>query len=817
MIKTACKQSLTMGVVNPYSLSVQVFLAWLLCLMAAPAFTQAASPDGPLQIQSIRLDQQKIDKEQPYFLSPTLYYQLDTDDNFDAQELIQQVELGKPLEQQGWQHSGDDYATVGNTALPVWFYISIYSGDIELRGSYFEAHHAQLSNATAYIFRDYQLIDTITFSDAQTFSSREISQAAIVFPFDIDAQQHYQLLFRVKSTVVVDFPLYLHSPASLLKTFSDRNREYGIYYGMVIIMVLYNLFIFLSTRDIAYLGYICFVSCVALTLATIDGTAYQYVWPNYPQINPIAVSLFASLSVLFGAIFTTTFLGIWKKPGLQKYYYNALMLIAVISVILSLTLQANSSLEVTSILALLAYPSFLITGILSWRQGHVYARYFTIAWALLCTFSIMLSFAATGIGDFAVENTWILVRYGSGIEMVLLSLALAAKINEIKSNEKQARDESAAKSDFIAQLSHELRTPMNGILGMSQLLTDRLEDKTSQHYNKVIYQSGLALLGVINDVLDAAKIDAEKLEIESICFNLHTLAHESLQIIEAQALKKSIPVHCHIDKTIPQWVTGDPHRIKQVLLNFFSNAIKFTEKGTIELSLMPGNEVDTVLLSVSDTGLGIPEDKLKDLFQPYSQVSSSTARQYGGTGLGLYICQRLTKMMHGEIKASCKSTGGSIFSIVLPLPPCPAEQTNKPLQGVKSYQEQLNILVAEDNAVNQIVIKRMLEKLGHQVEMAADGKQAMDLAIEQPFHLILMDCEMPVMNGYEATVKIIEHQQREKLPLTPIVAVTAHALKSYHDKALGSGMVGRITKPIKIDTLEETIALYAQSTHIEES
>lgn len=758
------------------------------------------------QLQTLMLDELKPGKEQAYFISPTIYHLFDRGGRLEAREIIDNIES------YNWQRSDDDSATIGNSDAVVWFYIAIDSGTVSLKGSLIQVSHNLLDDVQAYIYQNNQLLSTGRYNNNLPFSQREFTHSSLLFPLDIDAGSSYQLLFRVESDAFIDFPVYLHTLGSGLKVVGQRGVTDGFYYGMVSVMVLYNLFLFFATRDIAYLNYVCFVSSIALIIASIDGGGYQYIWSNYPQLNSFSVNLFTSLSVVFGTLFTTTFLGIWKQGGFQAKYYAFLLLASTLSAVLVFIGVIGSVQSGPVVLALIAYPSYLATGIIAWRSGQPSARYFTVAWVALCVFVIILSTAAIGIVNVPVNNLWPLVRYGSAMEMVLLSLALAAKINEMKIREKLALHESDAKSDFIAQVSHELRTPMNGILGMSQLLSDRLKDKTSRHYNSVIYQSGLALLGVINDVLDAAKIDAEKLEIEHIAFDLHSMVKDTLCVIEPQAMEKSIDINCRINEDVPQWVMGDPHRIKQVLLNFLSNAIKFTEQGSIELLLELASAPEVMQFSVVDTGVGIPENKLKDLFKPYSQVATSTARRYGGTGLGLYICRRLIGIMGGEIKAIANPAGGSIFSISLSLPRCSPLSESRRVQQECYEGKSLKILVAEDNKVNQTVIRRMLEKLGHKVTLVQNGLEAVEAAQDGYFNLILMDCDMPEMDGYEATKAIINEAQREgmRMRVPPIVAVTAHALQSYHDKAIKAGMTGIITKPIKIDVLAETILQYAQ-------
>jgi signal transduction histidine kinase/CHASE3 domain sensor protein/ActR/RegA family two-component response regulator len=380
---------------------------------------------------------------------------------------------------------------------------------------------------------------------------------------------------------------------------------------------------------------------------------------------------------------------------------------------------------------------------------------------------------------------------------------------ELTVSRDQAQQATEAKSRFLANMSHEVRTPLNGILGMTSLLLDRPLEAEAREYASSIKMSGEALLALVNDILDFSKIEAGRLELEHVDFDLFSTLQDIAKTFTHVARQKNLSLTLETDPKLPHLVNGDPGRIRQILLNLIGNAIKFTPKGSIHIKLTCLNPEDVRLrFDVRDTGIGIDAATIKTLFREFSQADVSTTRRYGGTGLGLSICKKLVELMGGEVGVESEVGQGSNFWFTLQLALARAQKLKSESEAIIELATDgrpWRVLVGEDNQVNQIIIAKMLERLGVRCDVAGNGKEVIEAVQMRPYDLILMDCHMPEMDGYEATSFIRESKSIANNRI-PIIAMTANALKGDREKTLAAGMDDYLSKPLDIKKVRSVLA-----------
>jgi CheY-like chemotaxis protein len=357
---------------------------------------------------------------------------------------------------------------------------------------------------------------------------------------------------------------------------------------------------------------------------------------------------------------------------------------------------------------------------------------------------------------------------------------------------------------------------MNAILGMGEVLAESHLDHNLKRYVQIINNAGEGLLALINDILDLSKIEADQLELEAIPFNPNEIAESSVAIFQTKALDQGVVISSNFDESIPHMVVGDPQRLRQILLNLLSNAVKFTERGKITLSLAPTTE-NMLRFSVFDTGIGISEEKQKNIFQPFIQADTSTSRRFGGTGLGLSICQKLVEKMEGNIWVKSKPDQGSTFYVEIPSNEIRDIDTPKPLDDSQAFSKsdaplaELSILLADDAEENNMVIEAFLYDTPYRLTIVEDGFQALEQFKAGTFDIVLMDINMPGMDGYEATKKIRLWEEQNKLPPTPVLALTANAMKDDIEKTKKAGCTHHLSKPIRKKRLLEAIDSFTSS------
>jgi signal transduction histidine kinase/CheY-like chemotaxis protein len=377
---------------------------------------------------------------------------------------------------------------------------------------------------------------------------------------------------------------------------------------------------------------------------------------------------------------------------------------------------------------------------------------------------------------------------------------------QARAGEQAAEGANEAKSAFLATMSHEIRTPLNGVLGMAQAMAAETLSPVQRERLDIIDQSGKALLAILNDILDLSKIEAGKLELEEIEFDLGDVARGAHSAFTALANKKGLSFALDIDQARGVY-RGDPTRLRQILYNLISNALKFTEHG--EIRVIAVRMDGSLRFTVADTGMGIPPEALAKLFGKFAQVDASTTRRFGGTGLGLAICQQLSRLMGGVIEVDSELGRGSTFTVILPMPRVgeakPATPLPSPDVQHRDSSPGLRVLAAEDNTVNQLVLKTLLHQIGIEPVVVGDGAEALEAWEAGHWDAILMDVQMPVMDGPTATRRIREREQQTGRRRTPIIALTANAMSHHVAEYLAAGMDDHVAKPIEAGRLFQAL------------
>ncbi|RYZ12085.1 MAG: response regulator [Alphaproteobacteria bacterium] len=427
--------------------------------------------------------------------------------------------------------------------------------------------------------------------------------------------------------------------------------------------------------------------------------------------------------------------------------------------------------------------------------------------------SVLAAFVAIGAGCF-VAIALVLAFIDRRLEA--RSVVEAQRLRELNADLEHARREAEAanraKSAFLATMSHEIRTPMNGVLGMLEVTLRRRIDETMRDHLTLARDSAVNLLTILNDILDYSKLEAGQLQLERLSFSARQVADEVSSMLASSIAQKKIWMDVLVDPDVPAWIIGDPTRFRQIVLNLASNAEKFTESGSIAIRIgyLDGEAPHILRVEVTDTGIGIPEDVRSKLFNRFSQADASTTRRFGGTGLGLAICRELVACMGGEIGVTSIVGKGSTFWFEIPTEPGAEPIVKATGRSVAAAGVRLCILVAEDNPVNQKVLRTLLSGQGHDLHFVGDGLQALQAARDGAFDLVLMDVSMPVMDGPTATGLI------RALPgaasRLPIIALTANAMAGDREAYLACGMNDYVSKPIDIDLLLAAIARQAPGT-----
>ncbi|THB70714.1 MAG: response regulator [Gammaproteobacteria bacterium] len=804
----------------------------------------------------------------------------------------------------------------------------------------------------------YPLLDNIEVYQKDRFGKYKVSRRGDSLPFyyrspmyrnhiikfDAAPNQSETIYLKFQTQGSMRVSLHVLSDDHLLEHISNVELLYGIGFGTLLMMVVYNLFLFFSLRESVYLNYVFYTLSFLVLQLSLTGYAFEFLWPSNVWLANYAISIWGSIFIFMSLMFLRSLLQTSTNLPKVDKYLKILAALAAVNILLSFVLDYGTTIRFFSVLSGILATILITTGAIGLYYKIRAAKYYVLGCGILWVGIVVYALMAKGVieNNFWTENGLLISAI---IELLIFSLALADRINserqqkeliqkesleylndyvsvfenaeeglfrlslkgrftnintslvkilgcsgkeeiieshinplrryftslnavkrfikilrqndkvvafeleynKVGSNEigwvscsarlvrdqdniplyyegsvlditakkekdltekmmEEVRADAQAKGVFLANMSHEIRTPMNSVLSFVEL-AQRLPDQTPKmtDYLKKIKLSSKSLLQIINDILDLSKIEAGKLQLEKINFDILSVATNLREIFTDEAEKKGLHFQVNVAEGIPHKLIGDPVRLNQVLVNLISNAIKFTDKGSVTLDITHSFTSDkyvSLKFKITDTGVGIQEDLLPTMFTPFNQLEESVSRKYGGTGLGLSICSHLVSMMRGKIFVESELGKGSCFTFTSSFKNRSVLSSNEHIVEVIEHRSNKieakeldvkSVLIVEDNPMNQDVLKELLSDFNVDIFVAENGLEGVEAIKQQYFDLVLMDIQMPVMNGYEAAEKIRDHGYE-----MPIIAVTANALRGVKDQCLQAGMNDFMSKPIDV-------------------
>ena len=681
-----------------------------------------------------------------------------------------------------------------------------------------------ITDIVNFYFRDGTGKTTIQKSgDAIPFTEKSILHRKSVFRIDLKPGQTGEAYIHLKSDgEVVMLPLNLVPEKSFLYETYKEQLFYGFFYGILVLACIIYLFFYSAMRDTAFVYYSLYVLFIAMLQFSLDGLFHQYILPNGSYFSNRAVLFAALISLFFFVNYGRKFLNI------QKHSKNLLAAFEVMSGITFITL-----------LGLLAIPRFL-------AYCYPLANQIGLAILLLTVGSIMflrmkrvkvdsffiigISFLVLGFVTFILNNlNWVPnsfitengAKFGIGLEIIFLSLSMGNRIRTLReSNEEnqllalqRLEDMNDMKSSFISNISHELRTPLNLIMGVAETLWRDKRDKDLQEKCKLILNSSETLLGHVDDILDFTSIEKGEQELHENPFDLQKSLNRIVLINRGKAQHKNLDFNYTYKEGLPERIIGDRRKLIQVLNNLIDNAVKFTSEGSISFHVDHCRNKDgrpRFIFSIKDTGLGISKEKMSTIYESFTKNSSADKREFYGLGLGLYVAKSYVDLQNGSIEIKNAAEQGTECRVILDFEvdkepvaepkEVPAHETGQPdLSGCR-------ILLVEDNKMNQMVIKLAVKKWDNvDLEIANHGAEALEMLRNAAYDIVLMDLQMPVMDGFEATATIRSGKVGEAVTNIPILVVTADATDATKKEIYRLGANDYMTKPIKADLLRSKI------------
>lgn len=715
----------------------------------------------------------------------------------------------------------------GYTAHTYWLKFSLRFATQHKEDWYLRLSDPLMDSADLYRLDQQGILSIQRAGEDIPHSKREISARGPLFLISGIPGEQSTFYLRLQSQDPIQVALGLYAENAFSERTFAEVLALGAYYGTMIVMLLYNLFIYLTTRERAYLMYCLYLSVLIPAQLGFDGLSYLYLWPESPWWANRSVVFFSGAVALAGTWFARVFLNTQRHLPLWDKLMTAHAALAAcvmpVALFMPYSIAATAGVSIAVAFACL----MLSTALIGFMRGIPNARFFLFAWLTFTLGLLIRALVATGQLE-ANLVTMYAAQFGTALETVLLSFALADRIKRIEQEKQQAQQAAAdaleksnrelrrtseIKDEFLATISHELRTPMNGIQGMLDLLDSTEIDGKQKEYLGYAQLSTREMLRHIESILAFSEAQSKRIKMKNVPFQLSQVIHAIATEYEDRCRQKYIEFRLHKSLDLPNALEGDLHQVRKVLRNLLDNAVKFTDAGFVELSIRCESDnakAQTVYLcfTVTDSGAGIPPHAQQNLFKPFMQADSSFSRRHGGLGIGLALSKALSDALDGTLTFLENTPKGSVFTFKVPLRLGDERETAdfsraKATKPDDAEHDSPTILIVEDNPVNQKVLNAILKKKHYQTVIANNGKEALKCLDTMTVDLILMDCQMPIMDGFEASRKIRERKNKYGYP--PIIAVTANALSEDRDRCIDAGMNDYLAKPVDRYKLYATI------------
>ena len=670
-----------------------------------------------------------------------------------------------------------------------------------------------------YVLKGEKLVQKFKNGDLIPFSEKSVQHRKAIFEIEIPAHTTYQYFIHLKSDgEVINLPLLLRTAENFINATAFEQMIFGFFYGILGLAAIIYLFFFFGIRNRSFLYYGLYVVFIGLMQFSLDGYFHQYILPNGGFFSDRAVLIFASISTIFLGKYTETFLEIKKYNLLILRGYHAVYLASILVLILLFLIPSALS---------ICYPAanaigfvvliLIISSLVSvYRNTKKIDGFFTTG-----IFFLVLGFVIFILNNFSLITNSFLTenspKFGTGLEIVFLSLSMSNLIKNLKDERENLQEIALQKSEemnelklyFLSNISHELRTPLNIILNLMDKISSQINKKSVRSDCDIVITSTQNLLSSVNDILDFSKIEKDEFVLVNESFNLVKLIDDVVKnyqyLSDCHGLKFEYIRNFNEDFQI----LGDRHRLRQVLSNLLNNAVKFTPSGTIYFKaewMQKSDEETSLLLLISDTGIGISKQKRATIFNAFSQETIDNKRKYGGLGLGLYIVKKIVDESNGIITIESERNLGTTCKVELPFKKVMQSESKERVVDYHSHFKDKSILVVEDNLLNQLVLKKILKEFDQtKVEFANNGLECLQKLRLEVFDIILMDLQMPEMDGCEASTSIRNGDLGDEFKDIPIIAITADIMESTKKRVFEIGIDSYLSKPIEKTLLFEEI------------